>query len=77
DEPVKSFFEFFSPPIIPTNGIHEMTNEDQIRLEADIEFGLLLKQRVLPRAVLYYTGEALPVFNDEEDDESTSSDSSR
>ncbi|CAF3428942.1 unnamed protein product [Rotaria socialis] len=80
EEPVKSFFEFFSSPTIPTNGIHEMTNEDQIRLEADIEFGLLLKQRVLPRAVLYYTGEALRVFNDEEeddDDESTSSDSSR
>ncbi|CAF3480021.1 unnamed protein product [Rotaria socialis] len=80
EEPVKSFFEFFSSPTIPTNGIHEMTNEDQIRLEADIEFALLLKQRVLPRAVLYYTGEALRVFNDEEeddDDESTSSDSSR
>jgi len=78
EESIKSFFDFFSPPIIPIDGINQMTNEDQIRLEADIEFGLLLKQRVLPRAILYYTGEALPLFDqeDEEDDELTSSDSS-
>ncbi|CAF1290597.1 unnamed protein product [Rotaria sordida] len=80
EESIKSFFDFFSPPIIPINGIHEMNKEDQIRLEADIEFGLLLKQRVLPRAILYYTGEALPVFHEEEDDKNdqlTSSDSSQ
>ncbi|CAF0888444.1 unnamed protein product [Rotaria sp. Silwood1] len=78
EESIKSFFDFFSPPIISANGIHEMNNEDQIRLEADIEFGLLLKQRVLPRAVLYYTGEALAVFHEEEedDDQLSSSDSS-
>lgn len=81
DEPVKTFFDFFSPPIVPENGIHEMTKEDQVRLEADIEFALFLKQRVLPRAVLYYTGEALPFLNEEDDniddtDESTSSKSS-
>ncbi|CAF2405409.1 unnamed protein product [Rotaria sp. Silwood2] len=69
EESIKSFFDFFSSPIVPVNGIHEMNNEDQIRLEADIEFGLLLKQRVLPRAVLYYTGEALPVFREEEEEE--------
>ena len=55
-----------------------MTYEDQLRLEADIEFGLLLKQRVLPKAVLYYTGEAMSLFGDDDDeyDEFTSSDSS-
>ncbi len=79
EESIKSFFDFFSPPIIPVDGINEMTNEDQIRLEADIEFGLLLKQHVLPRAILYYTGEALSLFDqeDEEDYELTSSDSSQ
>jgi nucleosome assembly protein 1-like 1 len=78
EEPIKSFFDFFSPPVIPVDGISEMTDEDQIRLEADIEFGLLLKQHVLPRAILYYTGEAVPICDGEkEDDELTSSDSSR
>ncbi len=80
DESIKSFFDFFSPPIIPADGINEMTDDDQIHLEADIEFGLLLKQRVLPRAILYYTGEALPVFDQEEeedDDELTASDTSQ
>jgi nucleosome assembly protein 1-like 1 len=76
EEPIKSFFNFFSPPIIPDEGIHQMTDEDQIHLEADIEFGLLLKQRVLPRSILYYTGEVLPIFNPDED-ELTSSDSSQ
>ena len=53
-----------------------MSDKDQIHLEADIEFGLLLKQHVLPRAILYYTGEVLPVYNQIED-ELTSSDSSQ
>lgn len=76
EESAKSFFDFFSPP--PIDGINEMTVEDQVRLENDIEFGLLLKQRVLPKAILYYTGEALPIFNqqDEENDSELSSSNS-
>jgi nucleosome assembly protein 1-like 1 len=80
EESIKSFFNFFSPPIIPVDDINEMADKDQIRLQADIEFGLLLKQRVLPRAILYYTGEALFLFDQEEerdDDELTSFDSSQ
>lgn len=65
-QPRKSFFDFFSPPIIPAGGIPSMTEDEQLRLEADIEFSLLLKQRVLPRAVLYYTGEALSIFDSDE-----------
>jgi nucleosome assembly protein 1-like 1 len=76
EESIESFFDFFSPPIIPVDDISEMTDDDQIRLEADIEFGLLLKQRVLPKAILYYTGEALPIVN-EVDEALTSSDSSQ
>lgn len=79
EESIKSFFNFFSPPISPVNNFNQLTDEEQIRLETDIEFGLLLKQRVLPRAILYYTGEALPILNLQDDDESefTSSDSSQ
>lgn len=64
EESVPSFFDFFSPPIIPDGGISDMSDEDQLRLEADIEYGLLLKQRVIPRAILYYTGEALPLVEE-------------
>ena len=70
EEPVRSFFDFFSPPVVPSAGMNGMTDEDQIRLEADIEFGLLLKQRVVSRALLYYTGEA-------QEDEDLSIDSSQ
>jgi len=75
EKSIKSFFNFFSPPPIPLDGIHQMTDDDQLHLEVDIEFGLLLKQRVLPRAILYYTGEAFTIF-DQEEQELTSSDSS-
>ena len=72
EESARSFFDFFSPPVVPADGPNDMLDDDQMRLEADIEFGLLLKQRVLPRAVLYYTGEALSVFHDDDDDELSS-----
>ena len=75
EESIKSFFDFFSPPLIPSDGIQAMTDEDQIRLEADIELGLLLKQRVLPKAIFYYTDEVLPIFD--EDEESILSESSQ
>ncbi|UJR21246.1 hypothetical protein I4U23_024341 [Adineta vaga] len=73
EESIRSFFHFFSPPIIPENGIHEMNDEDQILLEADFEFGLLLKQQILPKAVLYYTGEALSAYDMEREDSSSHS----
>lgn len=41
-------------------------------MEADFEIGFCLKDRVIPRAVLYFTGEV----KDEEDAESTDSEMS-
>ena len=73
EESTRSFFEFFSPPVVPADGPNDMLDEAQMRLEADIEFGLLLKQRVLPRAVLYYTGEVLSVVHDDDELSSESS----
>ena len=60
EESIRSFFDFFSPPVIPPAGIDQMADDKQIQLEADIEFALVLKQRVLPRAILYFTSEAFP-----------------
>lgn len=41
-------------------------------MQADLEIGELIKQRLIPRAVLYFTGEALDEddeYEDEEEDE--------
>ena len=67
EESIRSFFDFFSPPLIPPAGIDQMTDEEeQVQLEMDIEFALFLKQHVLPKAILYFTGEALPIFGYED-----------
>lgn len=47
DEKIPSFFDLFLP----------IEDNDQIRLDGDIEYGLLLKQRIIPRAILCYIDE--------------------
>ncbi|XP_015784720.1 nucleosome assembly protein 1-like 1-A [Tetranychus urticae] len=61
-----SFFNFFTPPDIPENeeDIDETTQEI---LQADFEIGEIIRHRLVPRAVLYFTGEAL--IDDDYDDE--------
>merc|ERR1719383_1343211 len=62
-----SFFNFFDPPIVPTpdDGVEEMDEETEALLAADFEIGHFFRDRIIPRAVLYFTGEAL---EDEDDD---------
>ena len=49
----------------------EMDEETQALLSADYEIGEVMRQRLVQRAVLYFTGEALDEddYDDEEDDE--------
>lgn len=65
-----SFFNFFSPPPIPEDGT-ELDDETYELLTSDFEIGHYLRERIIPRAVLYYTGEGL---SDEEYEESEESD---
>lgn len=58
-----SFFNFFNPPQVP-EGEDPDEDTDEL-LSADYEVGHFLRDRVVPKAVLYFTGEAL----DEEDEE--------
>lgn len=51
-----SFFNFFSPPELIMND-SEDNEKIEAYLENDFEIGHYLKERVVPRAVLYYTGE--------------------
>jgi len=76
EEPQESFFNFFSPEGIlgpmPEEGMDEET-EDGSLLEEDYQYGLEIKEALVPNAILYYTGEAQallsPDFEFEGEDE--------
>ncbi|KAH8082255.1 putative nucleosome assembly protein I [Filobasidium floriforme] len=90
--PVDSFFNFFKPPQPPSMEAMEEGNvdEDELedldeKLEIDYQLGEDLKERIIPRAIDYFTGKALEYddnmeeldddefddedFDDDEDDE--------
>ncbi|XP_051916071.1 nucleosome assembly protein 1-like 4a isoform X1 [Hippocampus zosterae] len=56
-----SFFNFFNPVKAPPDG-GEMDEDSELAF--DFEIGHFFRERIIPRAVLYFTGEAM------EDDES-------
>ncbi|XP_043261771.1 nucleosome assembly protein 1-like 1-B isoform X2 [Colletes gigas] len=60
-----SFFNFFSPPVVPEDSEAEIDDETQALLTSDFEIGHYIRERIVPRAILYFTGEGL---EDEEED---------
>jgi nucleosome assembly protein 1-like 1 len=70
-EAVPSFFNFFTPPTMPDSADpDELSEELQEELFRDFELGDVLKDRVIPHAVLWYTGEAMGSDDEmDEDDE--------
>jgi nucleosome assembly protein 1-like 1 len=62
-----SFFNFFNPPELNTE--LPLDEEIQMRLTNDFEIGQYIRERIVPRAVLYYTGEALEEDYEEEEEE--------
>merc|ERR1711913_135265 len=66
-----SFFNFFDPPPIPDDPNADIDPETQDLLTADFEIGHYIRDRIIPRAVLFFTGEALEEdeFDDEEEEE--------
>lgn len=61
-----SFFNFFSPPHVEED--EEPDEETEALLTADFEIGHFLRESIIPRAVLYFTGEALEDDEDDDDD---------
>lgn len=56
--PNESFFNFFSP--LKASGDGESLVEDsEFTLASDFEIGHFFRERIVPRAVLYFTGEAI------------------
>lgn len=57
-----SFFDFFSPPEIKEDGEVD-DSEDRAALAVDFDVGFAIKEKVIPRAVLYFTGD---IFDDDD-----------
>lgn len=66
--PVDSFFHFFTPPTPPTDE-SEADDELETKLELDYQIGEIIKEKLIPRAIDWFTGEALRYedFGDDED----------
>ncbi|RYP48965.1 hypothetical protein DL768_005237 [Monosporascus sp. mg162] len=65
--PTESFFNFFSPPKAPTEDDEDDAASDiEERLELDYQLGEDIKEKLIPRAIDWFTGEAL-AFEELED----------
>merc|ERR1712029_1127582 len=64
-----SFFNFFDPPPVPDDPNADIDPETQDLLTADFEIGHYIRDRIIPRAVLFFTGEALEEDDFDEEDE--------
>jgi len=68
-----SFFNFFSPPKVPEDPKEEIDDDVQVLLNEDFDVGFSIKEKVIPKAVLYFTGDILEdddsEFGSEDDDE--------
>ena len=61
-----SFFNFFTLPEVPENG--DLDGDSEAILAADFENGHFLWEWIIPRSVLYFTGEAIKDDDDNYDE---------
>ncbi|KAK3951245.1 hypothetical protein QBC32DRAFT_344501 [Pseudoneurospora amorphoporcata] len=66
--PTESFFNFFSPPKAPTDDDESTTSDIEERLELDYQLGEDIKEKLIPRAIDWFTGEALAFEELDEED---------
>ncbi|XP_026839742.1 nucleosome assembly protein 1-like 1 isoform X3 [Drosophila erecta] len=52
-----TFFDFFSPPLLPDDIEDANYCDVNAILQNDFELGFYLKERVIPKAVIFFTGE--------------------
>ncbi|KAI0986991.1 hypothetical protein GJ496_007852 [Pomphorhynchus laevis] len=67
--PRDSFFNFFSPPAVTKEGDDENLSELDEILEEHYEIGHFMREKLIPNAVLFYTGECSDVISDYDDDD--------
>ena len=66
--PTESFFNFFAPPKAPTDDDDDAASDIEERLELDYQLGEDIKEKLIPRAIDWFTGEALAFEELDEDD---------
>ncbi|KAF2446155.1 NAP-domain-containing protein [Karstenula rhodostoma CBS 690.94] len=66
--PTESFFNFFEPPSPPSDD-DDASSDIEERLELDYQLGEDIKEKLIPRAIDWFTGEALQYENLEDFDE--------
>ena len=66
--PTDSFFNFFNPPKAPEGEDDDAPSDIEERLELDYQLGEDVKEKLIPRAIDWFTGEALQ-FEGLDDDE--------
>lgn len=52
-----SIFDFFNPPVLPDDVLDPSYEEIKNMLENDFEIGDYVKDNIVPKAILYFTGE--------------------
>ncbi|XP_002134276.2 nucleosome assembly protein 1-like 1 [Drosophila pseudoobscura] len=57
EEAAYSFFNYFSPPLLPASKSDPKYAEISAILQSDFQMGFYLKERVVPKAVIFFTGE--------------------
>ena len=67
-----SFFNFFAPPEVPESG--DLDDAAEAILAVDFEIGHFLCERIIPRSVLYFIGEAIEDDDDDYDEEGEEAD---
>lgn len=65
--PTESFFNFFDPPKAPSGDDDDAGSDVEERLELDYQLGEDIKEKLIPRAIDWFTGEALQ-FEELDDD---------
>lgn len=66
--PQESFFNFFDPPKAPAGEDEDVADDVEERLELDYQLGEDIKEKLIPRAIDWFTGEALQFEEIDEDD---------
>jgi nucleosome assembly protein 1-like 1 len=66
--PTESFFRFFSPPKPPADDEDDAASDIEDRLELDYQLGEDIKEKLIPHAIDWFTGEALAFEELDEDD---------
>ena len=66
--PTDSFFNFFNPPKAPEEEDDDASSDIEERLELDYQLGEDIKEKLIPRAIDWFTGEALRYEGIEDED---------